>query len=323
MQSVQTRRENGSTRGVRIFRFAMALAASIAASGCADGSPTSPSAAMPRDISAARTTGGFSFTTIAPVGARSSVAWGINAGGDIVGVYVDASRVQHGFVLRDGVFTTIDYPGADGTDARGIGPNGEIVGNYWSNWESGVASHAYRLSRQGDFTAVSYPGHDYTIAQRVLPDGTILGCRHDNNTTTTMRGISMGKSGNHEIAAFASMHNGATPDLRRIVGLYMNTTAGRGEGYLIEDGVFTPLLVPGSNFTAAWDMNAVGDVAGVYRNSAGLHGFVLTADGYTSVDAPGAVTTRAFGINARGDVVGSFVQGGKTYGFLARATRSR
>jgi hypothetical protein len=96
----------------------------------------------------------------------------------------------------------------------------------------------------------------------------------------------------------------------------------RGEGYLISDGRFTPLLVPNSRSTAAWDMNARGDVVGVYQSADNaFHGFVLTEAGYTTLDFPGATATRAFGINARGDVVGHYVLGGVTRGFLARRVR--
>src|SRR4051812_9243757 len=64
------------------------------------------------------------FTTIDPPNAVITVPYGINARGDIVGTYLDSDGVQHGFLLRKGVYTTIDFPGAEGTEARGIGPNG-------------------------------------------------------------------------------------------------------------------------------------------------------------------------------------------------------
>jgi uncharacterized membrane protein len=262
----------------------------------------------------------LSITTIDVPGARSTTAFGINARGDIVGSYTDADLVVHGFLLRHGELTTIDYPGAEGTSARGIGPGGEIVGSYWLPGEPGVASHGYLLTSDGQFVQADYPGHLYTIPQRILPDGTILGCRHDENTMGTMNGVVMGPGGNSETNAFASMHNGATPDLSRIVGLHMNQATGRGEGYIIDDGVFTSFVVPGGNFTAAWDVNPAGAVAGVYRNATGFHGFVLTLGEYVTIDGPGAAATRAFGINAGGDVVGGYIAGGKGYGFVASAT---
>jgi hypothetical protein len=270
-----------------------------------------------------RGTGGsetaFDFTAIDVPNALFTSASGINPRGDIVGSYTDETGHKHGFLLRDGEFTTIDFPGSAGTEARGISPGGEVVGDYWFAGEPAVNVHGYLLTKQGEFVAVNYPGHTNTIAQRILPDGTILGCRHDNDNMGSMKGIMVSRQGYSETEVFASMHNGATPDRRHIVGLYTNIAAGnRGEGYRIDDGVFTPLLVPSSTFTAAWDMNPAGEIVGVYRSTdAKFHGFVLRDDGYTSIDFPEASATRAFGINPRGDVVGNYVAGGVTHGFLA------
>src|SRR5579872_1412976 len=69
--------------------------------------------------------------------ARSTSAQGINPAGNIVGFYVDAIGMSHGYLLSPGQFTTIDVPGslagvsgALPTVARGINPAGDIVGNY-------------------------------------------------------------------------------------------------------------------------------------------------------------------------------------------------
>jgi len=307
-----------------IVRQAMLLAGALLAACEADqiNGPSRPGAGPLFERGGAGSKGAFTFTTIDVPGALLTVAYGINARGDVVGTYVDATNHQHGFVRRDDDVTTIDYPNAAGTEARGISPNGEIVGDYWLLGEPAVNVHGYRLTKHGEFVPVNYPGHTNTIAQRILPDGTILGCRHDENMSSTMRGVVITRSDSVEISAFASMNNGATPDHRRIVGLYTNTTAipARQEGFLIDDGAFTPLVVPGSLSTAAWDMNPSGDIVGVYRNAAGVHGFALESGGYVSVDVPGATATRAFGINARGNVVGSYVSNGQTHAFLTRLT---
>lgn len=305
-----------SMKPTQIPSLACALFLALAAGGCAD-EPTAP-IISPDAVSLSRVGADFSFTTIEVPGATRTGASGIHAGGDIVGSYGDANGV-HGFLLRDGVFTTIDYPGAVMTEARGIGAKGDIVGTYKLPQDVGTpVIRGFKRTPEGAFEQVAYPGHASTMPQRILPDGTILGCRHDHDFTTTMRGVVISSSGNSETDAFASMHNGATPDLRRIAGLYTNQGAGRTEGYVIDDGVFEPFVVPGSIMTAAWDVNPAGQVAGVYRTSdLRFHGFVRTGDEYASIDVPGAAATRAFGINARGDVVGQFIAGGKAYGFLA------
>ena len=302
---------------------------------CMDQTPSAPSLAPDGAAfmaGAATANGGFSFTTIEVPNARSTWANGINAGGDIVGEYTDAAGRLHGYLLRNGVFTTIDYPGAARTQARGIGSGGEIVGTYQLAADLVAVPvptiRGFLRTRQGEFVTVMFPGHRSTIAQRILPDGTILGCRHNDDTMASMKGVVIARRGNSEIEEFASMHNGATPDGRRIAGLWTNMMTGRGEGYVIDDGEFKSFMVPGSIFTAAWDVNSAGDVVGVHATGAGtvanpvvFHGFVRTGDEYASIDVPEAVDTRATGINARGDVVGRFTAGGKTRGFLARRDR--
>src|SRR5439155_26285611 len=121
---------------------------------------------------------------------------GINAAGDVVGVYRDAGGKQHGFLLSGGIFTSIDFPGAISTGARGIGPGGDIVGAYRMAIEpTTVPAHGYLLTRNGTFYEVDFPGHINTIAQRILPNGTILGCYHDLNTGNSMHGMMRGRDG--------------------------------------------------------------------------------------------------------------------------------
>jgi probable HAF family extracellular repeat protein len=57
-------------------------------------------------------------------------AIGINAHGQIVGTYTDASGTSHGFLLDKGTFTPIDVPDATETMAGGINARGQIVGSY-------------------------------------------------------------------------------------------------------------------------------------------------------------------------------------------------
>jgi len=271
----------------------------------------------------------FVYSEVVVPGAIFTSAQGINAGGTIVGFYRDAAGLTHGFVREQGAVRTIDYRDAAGTlavftDARGIGPGGEIVGGYRMAGEPAVNIHGYLLKTDGTFIKVDFPAHTNTIPQRILPDGTILGCRHDHDLMTTMRGIRISSSGDFdEIDEQATMHNGATPDSSLIVGLFTDMMTGRGEGYVVDDGVFTPFVVPGSTQTAAWDVNPRGEIAGVYTDAAArVHGFVRDRNKYLAVDVPGARITRAFGINAGGDVVGAFVDtAGVTRAFLASRTR--
>jgi uncharacterized membrane protein len=265
---------------------------------------------------------GLVYTTFDFPGATLTNAQGINAGGEIVGTYNDSGTPSrtHGFLLSGGVFTSIDVPGARATIARGIGPGGDIVGTYQRQNESGgVPAHGFLLSNQGVFSAVDFPGHLNTIAQRILPDGTILGCYHDSDTMGSMHGMSYGNGGWDAIPEGMSMHNGATPNGKLIVGLFTDMD-NKAKGYLVDRGRFEPFEVPGATSTAGWDINPAGVAVGVFRDGGGrFHGFWYDGQNFGSVDVPGATATRVFGINAAGDMVGAFVDGtSHTHAFLAQ-----
>jgi probable HAF family extracellular repeat protein len=67
------------------------------------------------------------FRQIDYPGSLQTEAFGINDAGDIVGRYLDANGVNHGFLLSDGEFTSIDSAGPN-TFAWGINSKGNIVG---------------------------------------------------------------------------------------------------------------------------------------------------------------------------------------------------
>jgi uncharacterized membrane protein len=260
------------------------------------------------------------FTPIDFPGSVATTAFGINARGEVVGSYTDSSSRTHGFVRIGEVFRSIDFPGALITQARGISPAGEIVGSYRLPGEPTVNAHGYLLTRGGEFRRVDFPGHTSTIPQRIGPDGTILGCYHDTDTMDTMHGIVVQGDEFAGFATPASMHNGATPGGKIIVGLYTDTT-GRGRAYLLKsDGEFIAFDVPGSTFTAGWDISPSRRAVGVYQDAAGrFHGFVVDRHwNFATLDYPGATLTRAFGINPRGDVVGNYADSAnRIHGFLA------
>ena len=262
----------------------------------------------------------LTFITIDFPGAVLTNAQGINAQGEIVGAYTDTAGRTHGFLLSGGQFSSIDVPNSRVTFARGIGPGGDIVGTYVAQVETtNVPAHGFLLTKHGEFRAVDFPGHINTIPQRILPDGTILGCYHDTDTMGTMHGMSYSRGGWDEIPEGMSMHNGATPDGKLIVGLFTDMD-NRQKGYFVDRGRFIPFEVPGATQTAAWDINPSRVTVGVYRDAAGkFHGFQYDGESFGTVDVPGATATRVFGINAHGDMVGAYVDaGGRTHGFLAQ-----
>ena len=262
----------------------------------------------------------YSYTPVGYPGAKFTVIWDVNAAGDLVGAYRDAaSNDMHGFLRRDGKFTSIDYPGAKSTTARGISQSGDIVGSY-SLPDTPDVAHGFLLTRQGRFTSVNAPGHTSTVAVRLLSDGSIIGCYHEA-APDAMRGMKLTQGKLSDLDRLNSMHTGATPDGKTIVGTYNDRTAGKSHGrsYVLNGTTFTPFDVPGSSTTSAQDINAAGTIVGGYVVNGIGHGFVRERDVYTTLDVPGAASTGANGIGDDGTVVGSFTDArGATQGFVAK-----
>ena len=89
----------------------------------------------------------------------STSVWDMNASGEVVGAYTDASKKARGFVLSlpDTIatlgiksisgpydFVSIDYPGAAVTQPRGINRQGDVAG-FWA--DSAGKVHGFLLSR--------------------------------------------------------------------------------------------------------------------------------------------------------------------------------
>ncbi|MFL5600029.1 MAG: hypothetical protein ACJ78I_06510 [Gemmatimonadaceae bacterium] len=327
-------------------RFAAAtLAALFILAACAENptAPASNSSYAANSASFARGGGGISsytFTRLDVPGATATIPSGINAGGRVVGWYVQGG-VTRGFIYDAGTWTTgIVYPGATLTQLRGIGPDGTIVGNYRNATEATtVPFHGFVLTTEGVFIPVNFPGHPNNVTQRIMPDGSLIGCYHDGDTMASMHGAIYSRGvyastpastlGERDsISNFASMINGAAPGGRRFAGQFVDTTGTTdvGRAFLLDGDVFAPFDAPGSDFTVAWDMNPAGTIVGLFEvaHTATIRGFVLdharvvgsavngthTTITFRVVPTAGApfdaVYTDVLGVNASGDIVGKY-----------------
>jgi probable HAF family extracellular repeat protein len=111
----------------------------------------------------------YTFTQIDVSGASFTNALGINAAGQIVGVFNDATG-NHGFLETAGSFTTIDGPGASFTEGRGINAAGQIVGVF----VNATGTHGF-LDTAGTFTTIDVPGESFTEARGINDAGQIVG----------------------------------------------------------------------------------------------------------------------------------------------------
>src|SRR6516164_6145448 len=71
--------------------------------------------------------------------------------GEIVGFYLDANFVHHGYLRsKQGTFTTFDVPGAKRTSASAINPSGVISGNYI---DANDVRHGFVRAKDGTITS--------------------------------------------------------------------------------------------------------------------------------------------------------------------------
>jgi hypothetical protein len=78
---------------------------------------------------------GSTYTSISYPGATYTEALGLNDYGKVVGYYIGAGGIYHGYMydVLTGLYTTIDIAGSTGTRIFDINNNGQISGGYFIN----------------------------------------------------------------------------------------------------------------------------------------------------------------------------------------------
>jgi len=120
----------------------------------------------------------------APDAAGLTIAWGVNRAGTIVGVYMDADAIYHGFVrTAHGDMRTLDVDGSPYTQLMGINTRGDIVGFYQDPADfilKGFVQYA-----DGEFVPVSpADAANGSYPYRITDDGRIVGWYMDANYRT-------------------------------------------------------------------------------------------------------------------------------------------
>ena len=248
-------------------------------------------------------------------GSSDTEAAAITPSGEIVGRYISADGVKHGFILRGGVFTTIDVPGAFYTDIAWINARGNIVGTYFND----VGVHAFVLSR-GVFTTIDFPTeHVNSTGFGISNARDVVGVEFVGSDFNSGHGYLFRRK-EFSVIDFPGA-KGTFPtmliDPSHIVGSYLDTNFAY-HGFFLRKGIFITIDFPSSTFTWITGVDPQGDLVGFYNDQGGQqHGFVLSNGKYTSIDIAGAIATEANGINPQGNVVGRYVTAdGVTHAYL-------
>ena len=153
-----------------------------------------------------------------------------------MGDYVDSDGVDHGFLLSSGVFTTIDVDVPGATDSPASAINDR--GEIVGSYlDSGGIYHGYLLSN-GVFTTIDFPGANHTLLYGNNNKGEIVG--------------------------------------RYVTDPNVNRSPAQ-HAFLLSFGRFVTVDPPGWTGRAiASEINNRSQIAGLFRDAAGRHGFLAT-----------------------------------------------
>jgi uncharacterized membrane protein len=167
------------------------------------------------------------FTTIDPPGSGSGAtrAVGVNARGEIVGVYVKGG-LTCGFLLSGGRFTDIVYPQAAATVAYDITDQGEILGR----WNDAAGKRYGFLFNQGKFTSFEFPGalSTFTEFAHISSNGDIVGPYSDARARSKSFLLSGGRFTSFDLPGSTALSASDVNSAGHIVGSYTDSRGTHG-----------------------------------------------------------------------------------------------
>jgi probable HAF family extracellular repeat protein len=267
----------------------------------------------------------FTFTTLDVPGYIDTEAYGINNLGQIVGG-TGAYPNTVGFLLSGGNYSTFSVPGAYLTQANGINDSGQIVG--YDKSSANTYSLGFLLS-SGSYTTLDVSG-DFLSGSNGINDsgvvvgdfltnysfgytGTYHGYSYSGGTYTQIDDPDVGPRDPPVIGTTATNAEGINNE-GEIVGAYSGTPSNPGNGFLLADGVFTTIDVPGAPTTQANGINDAGQIVGTYYDSSGVaHGFLYSGGVFMTIDIAGAENTYLQGINDSDQIVGFYQDSSGNY----------
>jgi probable HAF family extracellular repeat protein len=269
----------------------------------------------------------LSYRVVDYPGASATFANDINGAGQVVGTYRDASGLAHGYILENGTYSSLDFPGSLETFANGINDQGEIVG--WNGTASSLYSagvfttfnvpgairtialgvnnlgdivggfidasgdHGF-LYTGGAFMTIDVPGAVSTGAYGINDAGTIVG-----NAPFVANGFVLMNGTVDPIppvpGSLGILSAGDINNSGHVVGSYGYESGGgflaNTGAYLLRNGGFDSVPIPGSPFIRANGLNDIDVVVGDFSDASGrTHGFVTTPEPATWFEVAAALS---------------------------------
>ena len=250
-------------------------------------------------------------------GASSTLAFGVNDGGQIVG-----GASSTGFVKTNAKYATLSVSGSKLTQPHGTCDIGRVTGFYE---DANGGFHGF-IETMGSYTTLDAPNASLTFGFGINLMGDVVGAYYTSSGSAMGYKYSQGRY--TTINVTQSSPNGSGVQAHginskdQIVGFYgqgIDPVTGRNRvaGFLQSNGAITTFQYPGAYATEAEGINDNGDIVGTYGTLSGGAGFVLSHGVYSTVSVPGVSLTEAQSINNHGEVVGFVIAGGKIHAFTA------
>jgi len=207
---------------------------------------------------------------------RSTIGFGINEGGDVVGSFVADPRrpFPQGFLYRDGVYKRFTFEQA--VEVLGINNDGYMVGR--SCCKRGGSPEGFIIDPTGGLQFINVPDSPWDWASGINASGEIVGTfviTTFPSFTTAAYLYSDGVFMPFEVPGARRTDANGINDEGEIVGSYEDDSGTHGF-FRDTDGTLTPLDFPGATGTSANGINNDGDVVGWYTDAAGVHAFLAT-----------------------------------------------
>jgi probable HAF family extracellular repeat protein len=177
-----------------------------------------PSAGSGNSTGYKRYSNGAVVTLNGPSGARSTVPYGINNAGKIVGAYVTSTSVQKGFTYLNGAYTTFSHSGWSFLEPHAINKQGVIVGDYL---DSSSKTHGFAYSN-GQWVTVNVPGASDTVILGINDWGSMVGWYLPKGSSTS-RGF-LYKNGTFSTVEYAGKPSFSVDGINNLGHIY-------GDGY--------------------------------------------------------------------------------------------
>ena len=264
--------------------------------------------------------GAGTYHEILVPGANETLANGMNARGDVVGVYRVNSDSGHGFLFRKGDLLTYDLPGALSTAFVDINDAGTILGYSVFRTEGSNDVLSVLLYGGGSPRIISLPSAEWVTPRAINNAETIVGIMYAAGKQSS---FVLAKDGTFGLIEFPGAAETLVTDIRTsgaIIGLARLPDSSQFFSFTLSHGEFSVLFPCSAGFEPSGFVGTTAALWGTTRwpnlPSYGYVGFLESPKGLIVIDYPGDNATTMVGANAAGEAAGRFADENGQHSFF-------